>query len=185
MKVLVACEESGVVRDAFIRHGHDAISCDLQPSRSDFGPHIQGDARDVDMRGYDLLIAHPPCTDLTVAGARWFASKGRERIEEALELVRFFLDAPVPRIAVENPIGLISTHVYKPTQIIQPWMFGHGEQKATCLWLFGLWPLVPTNVVPGRLQRIWRMAPSPTRSRDRSETYTGIAEAMAQQWGTQ
>ena len=180
MKVLAACEESGEVRDSFIRAGHDAVSCDLLPSARP-GPHIEGDVTTLDLSAYDLVIAFPPCTYLSVSGNRWHA--GTERREDALALVRFFLDAPVERVAVENPVGVISSRIRKPDQIIQPWMFGHGETKATCLWLKGLWPLVPTNMVDGREQRVWRMPPSETRSRDRSRTYHGIAEAMAAQWG--
>ena len=180
MKVLVACEESGRVRDAFIARGHDAISCDILPTDSP-GPHIQGDIRDVDLSVYDLIIAHPPCTALAVSGNRTYANTPARA--EAIKFFRLFLDAPVPRIAVENPVGVISTAIRKPDQWIQPWQFGHGETKKTGLWLKNLPLLTPTNIVDGREQRIWRMAPSPTRSRDRSRTYQGIADAMAEQWG--
>lgn len=181
MRVLVACEESGRVRDAFIRRGHDAVSCDLLPSAGP-GTHIQGDVTALDLSAYDLVIAFPPCTYLSVSGNRWHA--GTERREGALALVRFFLDAPCERVAVENPIGVISSRIRKPDQIIQPWQFGHGETKATCLWLKGLPLLTPTNMVEGREQKVWKMGPSPTRARDRSRTYPGIAEAMAEQWGS-
>ena len=182
MRVLVACEFSGTVRDAFIRAGHDAMSCDLLPTES-AGPHYRGDVRDVLGDGWVLMIAHPPCTWLTVAGSRWF--KGREaEQEEALAFVRLLLDAQMPMIALENPIGVISTRIRKPDQIIQPWQFGHGETKATCLWLKGLPKLKPTNIVDGRNARIHKMPPSPDRWKERSKTYPGIAAAMAEQWGT-
>jgi site-specific DNA-cytosine methylase len=181
MRVLVACEYSGVVRDAFIAAGHDAISCDLLPTEKP-GPHHQGDVRDIIGDGFDLMIAHPPCTHLAVSGARWFAEKQAEQAE-ALAFVRFLLDAPIPRIALENPVSIISSRIRKPTQIIQPWQFGHGETKATCLWLHNLPPLVPTNVVDGREARVHRMPPGPDRWKERSRTFTGIAAAMALQWG--
>lgn len=182
MRVLVACESSGAVRDAFAARGHDAWSCDLLPSETP-GQHYQGDARDLLGDGWDLLIAHPPCTDLAVSGARWFAAKGRERQDAALELVRAFMLAPVPRIAVENPVSVISSRLRKPDQVIQPWQYGHGETKATCLWLHNLPPLTPTDIVDGRVPRVHRMAPGPDRWRERSRTYAGIAAAMADQWG--
>lgn len=185
MKVLVACEYSGVVRDAFAAHGHYALSCDLLPSERP-GRHYIGDVRDI-LRGlhrgaWDLMIAHPPCTHLAVSGARWFKDK-REEQAEALAFVRYLLDAPIPRIALENPISIISSRIRKPDQIIQPWQFGHGETKATCLWLKGLPKLVPTNIVAGREAKVHRMPPGPDRWKDRSRTYAGIAEAMADQWG--
>lgn len=182
--MLVACEESGEVRDAFLRAGHDAVSCDLEPSAKP-GPHIQGDVRDLDLSAYGLIIAFPPCTTLAVSGNGTYGTgKPKAHLrDEGLELVRFFMDAPCDRIAIENPIGVISSRIRKPDQIIQPWMFGHGETKALCLWLKNLPKLVPTNIVEGREQRVWRMAPSPTRARDRSRTYPGVAEAMAEQWG--
>ena len=179
MKWLIACEESGRVRDALLARGHDAISCDLLPTSSP-GPHLQADVTTLDLSTYDGLIAFPPCTYLAVSGNRWYA--GTPERESGLELVRWFMDAPVDRIAIENPIGVISSRIRRPDQVIQPWMFGHGETKATCLWLKNLWPLVPTNVVEGREQRVWKMPPSPTRSMERSRTYTGIAQAMAEQW---
>ena len=182
MRVLVACEFSGVVRDAFRRQGHDAWSCDILPTEQD-GPHLQGDVRDVLGFGWDLMVAHPPCTHLAVSGARWFKDKQAEQAE-ALEFVRALLDAPILRIALENPISIISSRIRKPDQIIQPWQFGHGETKATCLWLKGLLPLVPTNIVDGREARIHRMPPGPDRWKERSRTFAGIAEAMASQWGS-
>jgi site-specific DNA-cytosine methylase len=182
MKVLVACEYSGTVRDAFLAAGHIALSCDLLPSDAP-GPHLQGDVREVLEMGWDLMIAHPPCTHLAVSGARWFHLKQQEQ-QEALRFVRMLLEAPIPRIALENPVSIISSRVRKPDQTIQPWQFGHGETKATCLWLKNLPPLEPTNIVDGREARIHRMPPSPTRWKERSKTYQGIAEAMAQQWGS-
>ena len=181
MRVLVACEFGGIVRDAFIEAGHDAISCDLLPSER-VGPHIQGDIRDVDLSQYDLMIAHPPCTYLAVSGARWFKSKTLEQAK-ALAFVRWLLSASTPLIALENPVSVISTQIRKPDQIIQPWQFGHGETKATCLWLKNLPLLKPTNIVEGREGRVWKMGPSQSRWADRSRTYTGIAAAMAEQWG--
>jgi len=178
MRVLVACEFSGVVRRAFRALGHDAISCDLLPAEDDSLDHIQGDVLPLLTQGWDLLIAHPPCTRLTVAGARWF--KGREQEQaEALDFVRMLLSAPIPRIALENPIGVISTRIRPQDQIIQPWQFGHGETKATCLWLKRLPRLRPTDIVPGRYARVHRESPGPERWKNRSRTYTGIAEAMA------
>ena len=181
MKVLVACEFSGVVRDAFRQRGHDAISCDLLPTEHQ-GPHIQGDVVPHLSDGWGLMIAHPPCTHLAVSGARWFKYKLKEQ-EEALEFVRKLLNAPIPRIALENPISVISSRIRKPDQIIQPWMFGHGETKATCLWLKNLPKLKPTNIVEGREGRVWKMPPSLERWKNRSRTLQGIANAMADQWG--
>lgn len=180
-RVLVACESSGVVRDAFIRAGHDAMSCDLLPTEQP-GPHYQGDVRDVLDDGWDLMVAHPPCTHLAVSGARWFKDKLIEQ-EEALHFVRLLLAAPIPRIALENPISIISSRIRKPDQIIQPWQFGHGETKATCLWLKNLPKLQPTDVVEGREARVHKMPPGPNRWRERSRTYLGIGAAMADQWG--
>jgi site-specific DNA-cytosine methylase len=182
MKVLVACEYSGTVRDAFLEAGHIALSCDLLPSDTP-GPHLQGDVREVLEMGWDLMIAHPPCTHLAVSGARWFHLKQQEQ-QEALQFVRLLLEAPIPRIALENPVSIISSRIRKPDQTIQPWQFGHGETKATCLWLKNLPPLEPTNIVDGREARIHRMPPSPMRWKERSKTYQGIADAMAQQWGS-
>ena len=184
MKVLVACEHSGTVRDAFRALGHDALSCDLLPSDNG-GPHYRGDVRDILGEGWDLMIAHPPCTHLAVSGARWFKSKPPEWQHDALAFVRLLMDAPIPRIAVENPVSIISSRIRKPDQIIQPWQFGHGETKATCLWLKNLPKLTPTNIVEGRADRIHKMAPGPNRWKQRSKTYQGIANAFAQQWGTQ
>ena len=181
MKVLVACEYSGRVRDAFIALGHDALSCDLLPTEV-AGPHYQGDVFDIIEDGWDLMIAHPPCTHLAVSGSRWFKDKVKEQAE-ALVFVQTLMDAPIPKIAIENPISVISSRIRKPDQIIQPWQFGHGETKATCLWLKGLPKLTPTNVVEGREARVHRMAPGPDRWKERSRTYEGIAKAMADQWG--
>ena len=180
-RVLVACEYSGVVRDAFLRSGHDALSCDLLPTETP-GAHHQGDVRDVLHDGWDLMIAHPPCTHLAVSGARWFKDKLAEQAE-ALDFVRLLLDAPIPRIALENPISIVSSRIRKPDQIIQPWQYGHGETKATCLWLKDLPKLTPTNIVEGREARVHKMPPSPDRWKERSRTYKGIAAAMAAQWG--
>ena len=187
MRVLVACEFSGIVRDAFRRKGHDAWSCDLLPSEGSQEYHYQDDALriawDAEL-GWDLMIAHPPCTHLAVSGARWFKYKRAEQ-EVALFFVRQLMEAPIRRIAIENPISIISSQIRKPDQIIQPWMFGHGETKATCLWLKNLRPLNPTKIVDGRDARIHRMPPGPDRWKERSRTYQGIAEAMAEQWGKQ
>lgn len=182
MRVIVACEYSGVVRDAFLRRGHDAMSCDLLPTDSP-GPHYQGDMFDLDLASFDLMIAHPPCTHLAVSGARWFAQKRADgRQQAALEFVQRILDAPTPRIALENPVSIISSHIRKPDQTIQPWQFGHGEVKRTCLWLKNLPKLVPTDVVEGREARVHKLPPSADRWKLRSTTYRGIAEAMAEQW---
>ena len=180
MRVLVACEYSGIVRDAFAAFGHDAWSCDLLPTER-LGNHIHGDVLQHLHRNWDMMIAHPPCTHLAVSGARWFKDKQREQAD-ALDFVRRLLDAPIPRIALENPISIISSRIRKPDQIIQPWQFGHGETKATCLWLKNLPKLVPTNIVEGREARIHKMPPGPDRWKERSRTFTGIATAMATQW---
>ena len=183
MKVLIACEYSGTVRDAFIARGHDAMSCDLLPTDV-FGPHYQGDVTKILDDGWDLMIAHPPCTHLAVSGARHFAVKKASGVQdEALDFVRLLLNANIPKIALENPISIISSRIRKPDQIIQPWQYGHGETKATCLWLKGLPKLTPTNIVEGRSDRIHKMPPSPDRWKLRSTTYQGIADAMATQWG--
>ena len=183
MRVLVACEFSGIVRDAFIERGHDAVSCDLLPTERP-GPHYQGDVLDVfwTFGPFDLMVAHPPCTHLAVSGARWFKEKSREQ-EQALAFVADLMALPVPRIALENPISVISSRIRKPDQIIQPWMFGHGEVKATCLWLKNLPKLEPTNIVPGREPRVHHASPGPDRWKERSRTLQGIADAMADQWG--
>ncbi len=181
LKVLVACEFSGVVRDAFIKKGHLATSCDLLPTERP-GPHIQADIYDVDLWRYDLLIAHPPCTYLSASGARWW----KDRVEEQNDAIDFFInlmEAPVDRIAVENPVGKLSTEYRKPDQIIQPWQFGHGETKATCLWFKGLPKLQPTKIVSGRESKVHRMSQSKDRWKNRSRTLKGIADAMAEQWG--
>lgn len=181
MKVLVACEFSGIVRETFRKLGHDAWSCDLLPTEIE-GPHIFGDVSKVLNDGWDLMIAHPPCTHLAISGARWFKEKQREQ-QEALDFVRLLLDAPIHYIALENPISVISSKIRKPNQIIQPWQFGHGETKATCLWLKNLPCLRPTNIVEGRSNRIHAMPDTKERWKNRSRTYQGIADAMAQQWG--
>lgn len=190
MRVLIACEYSGRVREAFRSLGYDAISCDLLPSEDNSPYHYIGDVFDLIDYGselyqpYDLMIAHPPCTDLAVSGARHFKEKiadGRQQI--ALDFVQKLMDAPIERIAIENPISVISSKIRKPDQIIQPWQFGHGETKSTCLWLKNLPKLEPTNIVEGRSDRIHKMPPGPNRWKERSRTYQGIAEAMAKQWG--
>ena len=182
MKVLVACEYSGTVRDAFIVAGHDAMSCDLLPTDAP-GPHYQGDVRDVIHGCWDLMIAHPPCTHLSVSGARHFDAKKLDgRQQSAISFFMMLAKADIPRIAVENPVCIMSSLWRKPDQVIQPWQFGHGETKATCLWLKGLPPLIPTNIVDGRENRIHRMPPSPDRWKERSRTFSGVAEAMANQW---
>ena len=189
MRVVVSCEESGIVRDAFLWHGHDAVSVDLLPSRSP-GPHIQGDIRDVDLAGVDLLIGFPPCTHLAVSGAKHFSRKRVDQFHAAV-FFAWHLEQAVPKIAVENPIGVMSTWLRPPDQIFQPWMFGHPETKATCLWLKGLPVLQPTdNLGPPKPEqkklwaRVHRMPPGPDRARDRAATYAGVAWAMATQWGT-
>lgn len=181
MRVLVACEFSGIVREAFRARGHDAVSCDLLPSELP-GPHIVGDVLAHLGDGWDLMVAHPPCTFLAVSGARWFAGR-RAQQELALDFVRDLIAAPIPRIAIENPVSVISSQILPATQYIQPWMFGHPETKKTGLWLWNLPPLIPTNVVDGRAARVHRMSPGPNRWRERSRTYPGLAKAMAEQWG--
>ncbi len=197
MKVLVACEYSGRVRDAFLALGHDAMSCDLLPTDAP-GPHYQGDVQDVLGQRWDLMIAHPPCTYLASSGLHWNKRQPDRAVktEAALQFVMALLNAPIERIALENPIGCISTRVRKPGQVIQPWQFGDDASKATCLWLKNLPPLKPTKLIPGRLvngKRRWanqtdsgqnRLSPSADRWKKRSETYQGIAAAMADQWGS-
>jgi site-specific DNA-cytosine methylase len=183
MRVLVACEFSATVRDAFRARDHDAWSCDLLPCEGNPAWHYQGDVADIIDDGWDMMIAHPPCTHLAVSGARWFRDKLPQQ-EVALAFVRALLDAPIPRIALENPVSIISSRIRKPDQVIQPWQFGHGETKATCLWLKGLEPLKPTEIVDGRVARVHKMPPGPNRWKERSRTYQGIADAMAEQWGT-
>ena len=183
MRVLVACEFSGVVRRAFEALGHIAVSCDLLPSEDNRpDAHHQGDICHLLDEEWDLMIAHPPCTHLAVSGARWFKEKRKEQ-QAALDFVQQLMDAPIPRICIENPVSIISSRIRKPDQIIQPWMFGHGEVKATCLWLKNLPKLVPTNIVEGREARVHKMPPGPDRWKERSRTLPGIAEAMASQWG--
>lgn len=181
MRVLVACEFSGTVRDAFMARGHDAMSCDLLDTDTP-GPHYKGSVLDILDEGWDLMIAHPPCTHLAVSGARWFKDKVEEQAE-ALEFVKLLMSAPIDKIAIENPVSIISSKIRKPDQIIQPWQFGHGETKATCLWLKNLKPLKPTDIVSGREARVHKLPPSEERWKLRSKTYKGIAEAMAEQWG--
>lgn len=182
MRVLVACEFSGVVRRAFAKRGHDAWSCDLLPSDDDSLNHLQIDVLKVLKLEWDLMIAHPPCTHLAVSGARWFKDKQAEQ-KEAIDFFMALINAPIPKIAVENPISIMSTKYRKPDQIIQPWQFGHGETKATCLWLKNLPKLQPTDIVEGREARVHKLPPSPDRWKLRSITYQGIADAMAEQWG--
>jgi site-specific DNA-cytosine methylase len=181
MKILVACEMSGIVRDSFIARGHDAWSCDLLPTERP-GPHRQCDVFKVLDERWDMMIAFPPCTHLAVSGARWFKDKKQEQ-NDAVEFVRALMGANIPKIAIENPIGILSTRIRKPDQIIQPWQFGHGETKATCLWLKNLPKLVPTNIVEGRVARVHLASPGPDRWKERSRTLRGISEAMADQWG--
>ena len=197
MRVLVACGFSGVVRRAFREAGHQAFSCDLLPAEDGSPFHLQMDAisaacnlayalghpiHTAVVNVWDLMIAHPPCTHLAVSGARWFKEKAKEQAE-ALAFVQALMDAPIERICIENPISVISSRIRKPDQIIQPWQFGHGEVKATCLWLKNLPKLVPTNVVEGRHPACWLASPGPERWKIRSRTYQGIAQAMAEQWG--
>ena len=183
MKVLVACEYSGVVRDAFIKKGHDAMSCDLLPTES-LGKHYQGNVLDIINDGWDLMIGHPPCDHLAVSGARWFKEKQKDgRQQNGIDFFMRLINAPIEKMAIENPISIMSTKYRKPDQIIQPWQFGHGETKSTCLWLKNLPLLTPTNIVEGREQRIHKLPPSKDRWKIRSKTYLGIAEAMADQWG--
>ena len=196
MKVLVACEYSGTVRDAFIRAGHDAISCDLLPTDAP-GPHYQGNVMDVIGDGFDLMVAHPPCTYLSASGMHWTTRGLRDPqlTIDALAFVRRLMDAPIPRIAIENPVSVISSRIRRPDQVIQPWMFGHDASKKTCLWLKGLPPLTPTQIVAPRMVNGKprygnqtdsgqnRLPPSADRWKIRSETYSGIADAMANQWG--
>lgn len=182
MRVLVACEFSGVVRDAFRRRGHDAVSCDLLPTEAP-GPHFEGDAFYLSRaEPWDLMIAFPPCTHLAISGARWWPGKQYEQ-RQAIAFVRELWHAPIPRIAIENPVGILSSAWRQPEQVIQPWQFGHGETKATCLWLKNLPRLRPTQIVEGREPRVHREPPGPDRWQRRSRTLAGIAEAMAEQWG--
>ena len=182
MNVLVACEFSGVVRQAFRDRGHNAWSCDILPADDRSEYHIQDDVLK-HLIGWDLMIAHPPCTYLAVSGARWW--KGREKEQQgAIDFFMELWNAPIKKICIENPVGKISSAFRKPDQYVQPWEFGHGETKKTGLWLKGLPVLVPTKIVDGRENRIHRMAPGPDRWKIRSKTYQGIADAMAEQWGS-
>lgn len=194
MRVLVGCEYSGRVREAFRHLGHDAWSCDLLPAEDDSRYHIQGDVISFLKEGWDMAIFHPPCTYLAVSGMHWTTRGLRDPqlTEDALEFVKRLMDAPIPRIAVENPVSVISTRIRKPDQIIQPWWFGDDASKKTCLWLDGLPKLVPTNPLPGDAKTIRgnqthsgqnRLGPSAGRWKERSRTYLGIAKAMAEQWG--
>lgn len=184
MKILIACEESQAVCKEFRMSGHHAFSCDILPcsgGRPEW--HIQGDVLEQLNKGWDMMVAFPPCTDLSVSGARWFKEKQVDgRQQAAIDFFMKIVNAPIEKIAVENPIGIMSSHYRKPDQIIQPWMFGHGETKATCLWLKNLPKLKPTEIVKGREQRILKMAPGPERAKLRSKTYIGIAKAIAEQW---
>ena len=183
MKVLVACEYSGRVRDAFLRRGHDAMSCDLLPTEVP-GPHYQGPVEDVLDDGWDLMVAHPPCTHLAVSGSRHFEQKIADGSQAAaLDFVRLLMAAPIDRWAIENPVSVISSAIRQPDQIIQPWEYGHGEVKATCLWLKNLPRLRPSHCVEGREQRVHLMPPGPERWKERSRTFEGVAEAMGKQWG--
>ena len=184
MRVLVACEFSGAVRRAFRAHGHDAWSCDLIDAEDGSEFHIKTDVIEVLKNNWDLLVAFPPCTHLCSSGARWFSKKANEQ-EMALGFVRQIMSAPIERIAIENPVGIISSRIRKPDQIIQPWQFGHGETKATCLWLKNLQKLNATRIVPGRDTRVHRCSEGPNRWKERSRTLSGIADAMAIQWGNE
>lgn len=189
MKILVACEYSGTVRRAFRALGHDAWSCDILPADDNSPHHLQGDVLQFLNQGWDLMIAHPPCTHLAVSGARWFKHKQKEQ-KEAIDFFMALVNAPIPKIAVENPVCIMSTQYRKPDQVIHPWQFGHPERKATCLWLKDLPPLVPTNVVKEEMEqlprnkqhRIHLIPPGKDRWKIRSLTYEGIAKAMAEQW---
>ena len=184
MRVAVLCEYSGIVRDAFISAGHEAISCDILPTESP-GPHIQGNLFNYGWSGYDLIIAHPPCSWMSLSGNRWYA--GTEKRQQAANFIWKIWQLPVEKLCIENPKGQINTYLPKmpKPQYIQPWQFGHGEQKETGLWKRNLPDLVPTKIVPGREQRIWKMGPSENRGKERSRFYPGIADAMAAQWGSQ
>lgn len=186
MRVLVACEESQAVTIEFRKKGHEAFSCDLLPCSGGKPEwHLQTNVLELLKLPWDMMIGFPPCTDLAVSGARWFKAK-RENGSQQMS-IGFFLQlasANIPLIALENPVGIMSTQYRKPDQVVQPWQFGHGETKATCLWLKGLPKLEPTDIVEGREQRIWKMPPGPDRAKERSKTFPGIAKAMAEQWGS-
>jgi len=193
MKILIACEFSGTVREAFRKRGHVAWSCDLLPAEDNSYYHIKGDVRDYLTADWDMMVAHPPCTDLAVSGARYFAEKRKDGRQQSA--IDFFMDlahAPIELICIENPVGIMSTVYRKPDQIIQPWMFGHAESKATCLWLKGLPVLQATNIIPVPESGRWsnqtpsgqnKLGPSPDRWKKRSKTYQGVADAMAETWG--
>ena len=185
LKILIACEESQAVTIEFRKLGFEAYSCDILPCSGGHPEwHIQGDVLEVINQGWDVMIAFPPCTHLAVSGARWFPEKIKDgRQQEGIDFFMAMVNAPVKHIAVENPIGIMSSKYKKPNQIIQPWMFGHGEVKPTCLWIKNLPLLKPSAIVEGREQKIWKMSPGPERSKLRSKTYPGIAKAMAEQWG--
>ena len=183
MRVLVACEYSGRVRDAFRKRGHDAWSCDLLECEADPQWHHQGPVEELLHQGWDLMVAHPPCTHLAVSGSRHFHRKQREQ-RDALNFVRLLMSAPIPRWCIENPVSVISSAIRPPDQIIQPWEHGHGETKATCFWLQNLPRLVPSNCVEGREPKVHLMSPGPDRWKERSRTYQGVADAMADQWGS-
>ena len=183
MRVLVACEYSGRVRDAFRRYGHDAMSCDLLPTEVP-GPHYQGPVEDILDESWDLMVAHPPCTHLAVSGSRHFPEKIKDgRQQQALNFVRLLMNSPIDRWCIENPVSVISSTIRPPDQVIQPWEYGHGEVKATCLWLKNLPKLRPTNYVEGREERVHLMPPGPDRWKERSRTFEGVADAMGEQWG--
>lgn len=185
MKVAVLCEFSGIVRDAFIAARHKSVSCDLEPTEQP-GPHIQGDCRNYDWSDYDLIIAHPPCTYLATSGNRWLKNNpGRlQKQIKAIEFVKWIMELPVKKIAIENPVSVISSYIRPADQVIQPWQFGHGEKKAICLWLKNLPHLKPTKIVGGREARIHKMGSNvKNRAKERSRFFPGIAAAMAEQWG--
>lgn len=182
LNILVACEESQAVCLAFRKRGHNAFSCDIQECSGGHPEwHLQGDVFNYLNQSWDIMVAFPPCTHLSVSGARWFKDKQKEQGEAIYFVTSLFANGPA-KICIENPIGVLSTKWKKPTQIIQPWQFGHGETKSTCLWLADLPNLKPTNIVEGREQRVWKMAPGPDRAKQRSKTFPGVARAMAEQW---
>lgn len=185
MRILVACEESQAVTIEMRRLGHEAYSCDIEPCSGGHPEwHLQVDALELLKMKWDMILAFPPCTHLAVSGARYFSEKRKDgRQSGAIDFFLKFANADCPKIAIENPVGIMSTYYRKPDQIIQPWQFGHGETKKTCLWLKGLKPLIPTNIVGGREQRIWKMPPSADRAKNRAKTFPGIAKAMSLQWG--
>lgn len=187
LKILVACEESQAVTTELRRLGHEAYSCDLVECSGGHPEwHLQVDALELLKMEWDMILAFPPCTHLAVSGAKYFEEKRRDgRQQAAINFFLRFANADCPKIAIENPVGIMSTHYRKPDQIIQPWQFGHGETKKTCLWLKGLPPLEPTEIVSGREQRVWRMPPGPDRAKLRSKTFPGVAKAMAEQWAGQ